>query len=175
MLRLNRIARADLRLLIACVGPGGYTGLRVGISVAKTLAYAMGIGCVGVNRLLADAAGRLRGEQPVCAVHRAGRKDLAVAIYKGAPLEAIEMRAPELIPITDLADELEDVSIVTGEVPEEVVAPLQADGHEVWTGIGGQRRPWLVARLGLQAVAEGAKTDPQSLLPVYLRAPVQEP
>ena len=175
LLTISGVAKTDLRLIVSCVGPGGYTGLRVGISVAKTLAYALGIGCVGVDRLFADAAGRLRGDEPVCAVHRAGRKDLAVAIYKGTIDDTTEVRAPALIPIADLPHVLPGPSIVTGEIPEELMTALAEGGHDAWPGIGGQRRPWLLARLGLRAVAEGADTNPQALLPVYLRSPVQEP
>ena len=175
VLELNGVAKSDLSLLIATVGPGGYTGLRVGVSVTKTLAYALGIGAIGVNRLWADAAGWLQQKRPVCAVHRAGRKDFAVAVYGGMPEEPEELLAPQLIAMTDLARVVPASALVSGEIPEEVSAELEAAGHEVWKGIAGQRRPLVVARLGLQAAANGATSDPQALLPVYLRAPVQDP
>jgi tRNA A37 threonylcarbamoyladenosine modification protein TsaB len=142
--------------------------------VAKTLAYALGIGAVGVDRLFADATGWLNGRRPVCAVHRAGRKDLAVAIYEGTSDQPTELLAARLIEIPELPAVLPARALVSGEVPDEQIDELRANGHEVWSGIAGQRRPLRVAELALKAAAAGATTDPQALLPVYLRAPVQE-
>ena len=175
LLEVNRVTKAELTLIVAAAGPGGYTGLRVGVSVAKTLAYALGISAVGVNRLFADAAGWLNGRRSVCAVHRAGRKDLAVAVYGGTVEEPEELLAATLIPITDLGSVLPPAALVSGEMDDDQAATLRAAGHEAWGGVGGQRRPLLVAELGLRAIANGATTEPQALLPVYLRSPVQEP
>lgn len=175
LLDVNGVAKDELTLIVATIGPGGYTGLRVGVSVAKTLAYALGIGAVGVNRLFADAAGWLNGRRSVCAVHRAGRKDLAVAVYGGTTQNPEELLAARLIPIDGLASLLPAAALVSGEIEDEQLVQLRAEGHEAWGGIGGQRRPLLVAKLGLRTVADGATTEPQALLPVYLRSPVQEP
>jgi tRNA threonylcarbamoyladenosine biosynthesis protein TsaB len=175
LLKVNNVSKADLGLLIATIGPGGYTGLRVGVSVAKTLAYGLGIGAVGVNRLYADAAGWLNGRRSVCAVHRAGRKDLAIAIYEGTMEEPVEVLAPRLIPNGELLQILPSTALVSGEIDGEQATALREAGHEAWGGIAGQRRPLVVAGLGLRAAANGASTEPHALLPVYLRSPVQEP
>ena len=58
--------------MFVCTGPGSYAGLRVGLSTAKTLAYALAIPLAGVGRLAADAAAF--GTEPgrrVTAVHTA--------------------------------------------------------------------------------------------------------
>jgi hypothetical protein len=66
------------------IGPGGYAALRVGVSIAKALAHALGVPLAGIGRLeldawlvRADADGRR-----IVAVHAAGRGEAAVAAYR---------------------------------------------------------------------------------------------
>lgn len=146
----------------------------MGVSLAKTLAFALGFPAVGVPRLLADALRWLPRYETVAAVHRAGRKDVALAIYAKGP-HPLEVLAPRLIALEEMVDLLSEVKAVVGEVPPELVADLRARGLTVVSGLGGQRRPLDVARLGLSAVQAGADGDPQSLLPVYLRPAVVDP
>ena len=49
------VDKSELTAVFVCIGPGSYTGLRVGIASAKGLAFALGLPIVGVGRLEADA------------------------------------------------------------------------------------------------------------------------
>jgi tRNA threonylcarbamoyladenosine biosynthesis protein TsaB len=169
------VAFSEISLVVACTGPGGYTGLRVGVTTAKTLAHVLGVKAAGVPRLQADAAHWLVKNDTVCAVHRAGRRDLAVAIYAGSASLPVEEVRPQLVPLDGLDRFVPAACLVTGEVPDESAATLRAAGHEVITGLAGQRRPSIVARLGVAAHTAGQSADPQQLLPIYLRPPVQAP
>src|SRR5215813_11089947 len=46
----------SVELVAVAVGPGSFTGLRIGVTTAKTLAYAVGCQAIGVHTLLAIAA-----------------------------------------------------------------------------------------------------------------------
>ena len=63
----------DLTAVFAALGPGGFSALRVGLSVAKSLAMARGIPLVGVNTLDIEAAPFLGLAGPLSAVIGAGR------------------------------------------------------------------------------------------------------
>lgn len=52
---------ADLERIVVAQGPGSYTGLRVAVATAKTLAYTLGIGLVGLSSLYALTAGAHQG------------------------------------------------------------------------------------------------------------------
>lgn len=174
LLQTNSIGKKDLELIVACTGPGSYTGLRVGVSLAKALAFGLGISAVGVPRLLADAVRWLSRHETVCSVHRAGRRDVALAVYgRGEP--PIEVVAPRLAPLAEMIGALSGATAVVGEVPAELIEELHGQGRKVVQGVAGQRRPLDVARLGLSALQVGDSGNPQELLPVYLRPAVQEP
>ena len=63
----------DAAAVIVAQGPGGFSALRVGISMAKAFAMARGIPLVGVNTLDAEAQPFLGTGLPVCAIIGAGR------------------------------------------------------------------------------------------------------
>jgi tRNA threonylcarbamoyladenosine biosynthesis protein TsaB len=73
----------ELAAIVVVHGPGSFTGVRVGLSAAKGLSEAGGVGLVAVSRLalLAAAAGDVAGE--VCAVLDAGRGEFYCGVYAG--------------------------------------------------------------------------------------------
>ena len=90
------VDKSDLRAVFVCTGPGGYAGLRVGVSTAKGLAFALGASIVGVGRLEVEAYEFADCGRPVCAVHRAGRGEVAWAVYEGPRGEWREVFAPRM-------------------------------------------------------------------------------
>lgn len=100
------LALTDLGALVAGLGPGSFTGLRVGLAAAKGLAYALKLPLAGVSslRALARGAALARGlDGPVVAALEARRGELFLAAYALAPPEASGQRALlELAPPTVL-------------------------------------------------------------------------
>jgi tRNA threonylcarbamoyladenosine biosynthesis protein TsaB len=107
----------DLDRIAAGVGPGTFTGLRVGVATARGLAQSLSIELLGVSSLRALAHGALAGESEgaahdhVLAVIDARRGEAFIAAYERAagiaPRELLDARA--LAP-TDLAATIEQVS-----------------------------------------------------------------
>ncbi len=77
------------------LGPGSYTGLRIGVTAAKTLAYVSGAELVGVNSLEAVAANAPGGVLRVTVIADAQRGDLYVADFaREAPDVPLECQGP---------------------------------------------------------------------------------
>ncbi|RKJ47443.1 tRNA (adenosine(37)-N6)-threonylcarbamoyltransferase complex dimerization subunit type 1 TsaB, partial [Butyricicoccus sp. 1XD8-22] len=70
-------------------GPGSYTGLRIGVTIAKTLAWTLEKPLVGVSSLsvLASNANLFNGL--ICAMFDARRKNVYAGVYKGQELNAV--------------------------------------------------------------------------------------
>jgi hypothetical protein len=85
----------------------------------------------------------------------------------------VELTAPLIVSIEELPGQILEGATVVGEVPDSSANILASRGHRVITGLGGQRRPLAVALAGLDALARGVDSSPESLLPLYLRPAVR--
>src|SRR5207247_8682625 len=79
------VEKTNLSAVFVSIGPGMYTGLRVGVSVAQGLARALQIPAIGVGRLELDAYPHRDFDGPIVGMHRAGRGELAWAAYQAGP------------------------------------------------------------------------------------------
>jgi tRNA threonylcarbamoyl adenosine modification protein YeaZ len=146
------LAVGDLDAVVTGLGPGPFTGLRVGVVTAAALADALGIPAVGVCSL--DAVGS--GARTV--VTDARRKEIYWATYGG---DGSRVSGPSV-------DRPADVS-PTGPV---VGDPTFADR------LGREITPADVTTAGLLRAAAGQLADPSSaapLVPLYLRRPDASP
>jgi tRNA threonylcarbamoyladenosine biosynthesis protein TsaB len=84
-LREAGLSIRDVDALAVGLGPGSYTGLRVGLTAAKTLAYAIGVSLVGLDSLEAIARNAPGEASRISVIADAQRTQLYVAEYGRAP------------------------------------------------------------------------------------------
>jgi tRNA threonylcarbamoyl adenosine modification protein YeaZ len=172
---LGRHARAkgELGGVCICLGPGSYAGMRVGISTAKALAYALDIPIAGVGRLEADALPLLAATPGrVLAVHAAGRAELAWAAYtlSGEIEPSALSAAPELLARIKPGD------LVCGDLATLDAAFLSAAAARGARLVqSASDRVVAVGLLGQRKLAGPQADDAASLAPLYLRAPAIGP
>jgi tRNA threonylcarbamoyladenosine biosynthesis protein TsaB len=162
--------------VFACVGPGMYTGLRVGVSTAKGLAVGLGVPALGAGRLELDAHPHLAFPGTVVAVHRAGRGELAWAAFgDGTPPD---LSTPRLSAVEELAAQLVGPSLLVGEVDGALVEGVRAGtSHAVYSAppAASVRRAASLAEVGFSRLQAGEPADPALLVAVYLRPPAIGP
>jgi tRNA threonylcarbamoyladenosine biosynthesis protein TsaB len=174
LLARTRKTKADIGSIFVCIGPGSYAGLRVGLSTAKALAYALSLPIVGVGRLAADAEpyAALNGAL-VHAVHTAGRAEVALAAYRREAGGLSEVQPPRLLKRDLLVEAVPPEAVVCGELDEGTRLALSERGFQVMPSTPA--RVTAVARLGWERLQAGRIDSADSLVPLYLREPAIGP
>ena len=172
---------SEIEALAVSVGPGSFTGIRIGISAVKGLAQAKNLPCVAVSTLEAMAENYSDTDCFVCSVMDARCNQVYNALFKSTNGEIIRLcedRAlsiDELVPqITELSKEGRKIYIVGDGA--EIFYPFVGRTENVYLA-DSQRR--FQNALGVSAVAErllkeGKVTSAKELCPIYLRLPQAE-
>ena len=174
------LAIADIGLFAAVVGPGSFTGVRIGVSTAKGLAHGAGAPCVAINALEALAAGFMDTQALLCPIQdaRAGQ------VYGAAFAAGL----PPLRRMPDCAAKLDDYldhALATADENQPLL--LMGDGvppcrERIAARLGGRALfapPHLCALhpaavCMLAHVHQNEQVDYLTLMPHYLRAPQAE-
>ena len=116
LLEMVEVDKSELDGVAVDAGPGYYTALRVGVSAAKTLAYALGVPVVGVSSLAALAANVPFVERPVCAVLDAKRSQLYWALFGSGGLGAPRLSEDAVGGVADVVRSIPEGALVVGDV-----------------------------------------------------------
>lgn len=108
LLEYTKLEMKDIEGIVVAKGPGSYTGLRIGVTAAKTLAYTLNIPLYAVSSLAAIAATVRMHEFLLVPVIDARRNHVYAGIYryKGVKLELVE--DDTYIAIDDLNQKLKE-------------------------------------------------------------------
>jgi tRNA threonylcarbamoyladenosine biosynthesis protein TsaB len=147
-----------LKRVAVTIGPGSFTGLRVGLAFAKGLTVALDIPCIGVGTLEALAA---PGDGFAAAVIDARRDQVYLQCFSGAHA----LMAPDSLPLTEAAARL-------AELWDGGPARLVGPGAPLLDGLLASAVVEPRAWCDPVALAELARTRPAApARPLYLRAP----
>ena len=162
----------DIQAVAVSIGPGSFTGLRIGLALAKGIAFAGRVPVVGVPTLeaLAWVADATPGEL-VCAALDARKREVYAALFVmgGA---GPERRTPDLALAPDaLSGRLTSPCVLIGDAPEVYADVLQGPGRTVRPFASHHPRGGVVARLGWERLRAGDVPNVGELEPTYVRPP----
>jgi tRNA threonylcarbamoyladenosine biosynthesis protein TsaB len=172
LLRDHQIQPRQVGLVATAVGPGSFTGLRVGVTTAKTWAYATGGAVLGLGTLEVIAEqvpSELKaGAAEVQAVLDAQRKELYVGRFRVGPA-GLEQVAPERIVTADRwLVGLAAGAVVTGSgltrLADRLPVNVTPAPQPAW-----EPQAATIGRLAWQAFERGRRDDLWKLAPAYLR------
>jgi tRNA threonylcarbamoyladenosine biosynthesis protein TsaB len=129
LLRRTGASLDDLEGIALSDGPGSFTGLRVGASVAKALVHARGVQLWTAPSLMVRAAGVMVGKGLVLAVANALRGDLYAAAYRFYPDRVSTDLAPSVRRPAELMGSGLEPAVIVGEAPAEILTVLES-----WSG-----------------------------------------
>lgn len=167
------LSLAGLDRIAVTVGPGSFTGLRVGIAAARGLALATRLPTVGVSTLAvhAESARITAGKRPIAVAITAGRGELYGAVYAfgedGTPGEAIPAEAASA---QVFAARVHADTVLAGSGADLVIAALPMDLKP--TVAHRNTVPEMAAFCRLGARLAPSATPPR---PLYLRPPDAKP
>lgn len=169
---------ADLRVLAVSRGPGSWSGLRAGLSLAKGMALAADLPLIGVSTLEALAYQAAADDRAALPLLRLGRGRYAAALFSADPLPE-RVTADANLTLDELATLITEPTTVCGEVDSAVRAvlqPLQRSGLVRFPPQAALlRRPGYLAELAWQRHLLGDYDDLTTLEPIYLGDAVKPP
>ena len=166
-----RVTLADLTGIAVSIGPGSFTGLRIGVSFVKGLATARRVPVIGVSTLDVIAQNLWGARGAVVVLLDARQDKLYAACYRAAAGTLARAGQERLGAIQELSTLLKRGTLFAGDGLQQygaklrrlVQRPIVTAPEELW-----YPRAATVARLGAQLLIRGKRDDIQQLTPRYM-------
>jgi tRNA threonylcarbamoyl adenosine modification protein YeaZ len=172
------LQQAELELdstgaIIVAKGPGSFNGLRVGMSTAKGLASTLNIPLLGVSTLEAEAYSFAFTGLPLRPIQKAGREEIATALYWQKDDEWQCLEAENLTTVRTLCSQIKQKTLFCGEIPAAMISEIQQNlgRRAIISQSNSTSRASSLAILGWRKLSRGEQDDPVTLQPLYLRPP----
>jgi tRNA threonylcarbamoyladenosine biosynthesis protein TsaB len=172
VLRDTGLAIADMNGYAVAIGPGSFTGLRIGLAAVKGLALVTGKPVAAVPTLQALAWNLPYAAYPICPMLDARKNEVYAATYRFEGTTLVHVMAEAVLSLARLSERISGKTLFTGEAShlfrEEIVnlfgdralfAPISAILPSAAS----------VAGIGLDMIKNGKQADVDSVTPMYIR------
>ncbi|RLB15927.1 MAG: tRNA (adenosine(37)-N6)-threonylcarbamoyltransferase complex dimerization subunit type 1 TsaB [Deltaproteobacteria bacterium] len=175
LLTTSGTSKKDIRCIVIALGPGSFTGLRVGLASAKGLSHALEAPLIGVSSLEALASQIPSVPHTIHALLESRKNDVFTASFSWGPDGLLVRKSPDqCMPYSELSRLLDQPCIFVGN-NYNVQAPKL-------TGLVGERvvlappefwnlKASSVGAIGLKRFLKGEFDNGSTLAPIYLRPP----
>jgi tRNA threonylcarbamoyladenosine biosynthesis protein TsaB len=166
-LEASEITPADLTAVGVCIGPGSYTGVRIGVALAKGMVVARQLPLIGVPTLDILAAAQPADDRPLYAVFAAGRKRAGFARYRWSDGGWQAETEVSIETWAEFFAQIDEPALLVGEI-ETVDLPTNA-AFTIPAPALHLRRAGFLADLAWTRLRAGQTDDPATLRPLYAR------
>ena len=170
MLKNAELRLSDVDLIAVAHGPGSFTGIRIGVSTVKGLAWAAEKPCVGVSTLEAMAWHGLGAGGYICPVMDARRSQVYNALFKIENGRPVRMTEDRPIALDELAKEVTALGAPVFLIGDGAALCFEYfTAHGVPCVMAPDNLRWQDAWGVAMAAADKTPGNADELLPVYLR------
>jgi tRNA threonylcarbamoyladenosine biosynthesis protein TsaB len=177
LLRQAEASLDQLTVLAVSIGPGSYSGLRVGVALAKGMAAARNLPLVGLSTLDILAAAQPHYQGGLVVMVQAGRGRITVGRYQWRKGRWGPRGAPQIMEWEDLFNNIDGPAVLSGEVNTNGLAALEAaQGRGVPITLAPaayrlRRAGFLAEEAWTRYKADPTGFEAAKLLPVYIKTP----
>lgn len=171
MMKEAGVRKSDITAVAVSIGPGSFTGLRIGLATAKMLAYIWKVPLIGVDTLEALAWNFEGMNTWVLPLMDAQRGNVYTALYEAGD-EVVLREKETVLSIEDTVAEAKKAGvpvIATGEAADVYRDILDKAGIRVAPPAVRCTRAASVARAAFRKLEKGEVSNPLSILPNYIR------
>jgi tRNA threonylcarbamoyladenosine biosynthesis protein TsaB len=168
---------ADIDGFAIAIGPGSFTGLRIGLAAVKGLAFSTNKPVAAVPTLEALAWNLPYSAYPICPLLDARKNEVYAAMYRFEETALVHIMAEAVISLSQLADRISEKTVFTGEgslLFRDNIEKIFGDRALFAPRSATLPSAATIAEIGLTMIKSNRQADPDSLTPMYIRRPEAE-
>jgi tRNA threonylcarbamoyladenosine biosynthesis protein TsaB len=172
LLQESGVGLPDLSGVAVSVGPGSFTGLRIGLATAKGLALAASLRLWGIPTLEAMARNLPFCRYPICPLLNARKGEVYWALYGFVGGELRQMEEEKVSPPEVMARQIQSETVFLGDGSVDYRAQIEEILREkaLFAPMAARNvRASVIAEMGMERLRRGEQDDLASLVPRYIR------
>lgn len=172
LLRSSGISIEEIDAFAVSIGPGSFTGLRIGLSTAKGLSYATGKPIVPVPTLDAFAASLPFCSHLICPMLDARKNEVYAGLYKWKGGSCCNILPVTAMNPGELLKQIREPVVLTGNATstyKKLIADILKMNAVFAPASKMSPSASTVAEIAIEKINQGITTDPVSLTPFYIR------
>lgn len=172
ILEIMKIPIETIDYYAVTVGPGSFTGLRVGISTVKGLAFATRKNVIPISTLEVIARGFIHVEYPICPILDARKKEVYSALFQWENGKLLRIKRDSVLTPEALTEWIKGKTLFAGDglsIYKDKLQQLFGEKAIFAESIYNIPSSAIVALMGFEKAEEGKFISARDLSPLYLR------